>query len=158
MARSLTNSRGYRQIEPYSEHAATGAGLGPTYEQLDPAGPCSPPAKPSVQQEKLQETNGSLVSWFSMNTIRDTPALRLGDATALKTKAFADGLSWLLLEGGFDLRQWACNIPAAVEHLPSEAISKYTEIWLSKGLVWIHFCFIENRAQVFQQTTDACDL
>lgn len=45
-AGSLTNSHGYRQIEPYSGHAATGAGLGPTHEQLDPAGPCSPPAKP----------------------------------------------------------------------------------------------------------------
>lgn len=36
----------------------------------------------------------------------------------------------LLAKGGFDIRQWASNDPGVVQHLPPEAKSKTTELWL----------------------------
>lgn len=53
--------------------------------------------------------------------------------TTEEAKALVDRLRHLLLEGGFDLRQWASNIPEVVEHLPPEAKSECCELWLSKG-------------------------
>ncbi len=53
--------------------------------------------------------------------------------TAAEAKALIDDLRQLLLEGGFDLRQWASNVPGVVEHLPPEAKSERCELWLSKG-------------------------
>lgn len=42
-------------------------------------------------------------------------------------------LCTLLVEGGFDLRQWASNKPEVVSHLPTEARSSATEQWLSQS-------------------------
>lgn len=51
-----------------------------------------------------------------------------------------------LMNGGFELRQWASNIPEVIHHLPAELKSKSGEIWLSQemtnpqenalGLIW----------------------
>ncbi|KAF7647360.1 hypothetical protein LDENG_00173590 [Lucifuga dentata] len=32
-----------------------------------------------------------------------------------------DALRHLLKEGGFEIRQWACDLPSVIEHLPPEA-------------------------------------
>lgn len=47
--------------------------------------------------------------------------------TASDAKVIVSGLRQLLSEGGFDIRQWACNLPSVIEHLPSEPRSTGTE-------------------------------
>lgn len=49
-----------------------------------------------------------------------------------EAKQLVDKLCELLASGGFDLRQWASNVPIVVEHLPAEARSDSTELWLSQ--------------------------
>jgi len=43
-----------------------------------------------------------------------------------------DKLRQILASGGFDLRQWASNVPSVVEQLPTDARSNSTELWLSQ--------------------------
>ncbi|XP_073779514.1 uncharacterized protein isoform X2 [Danio rerio] len=50
-----------------------------------------------------------------------------------EAKAIIDGLRESLLKGGFEIRQWACNVPSVLKHLPSEAISASSECWLSQS-------------------------
>ncbi|XP_067270804.1 uncharacterized protein [Pseudorasbora parva] len=50
-----------------------------------------------------------------------------------EAKAIIDGLRQSLLKGGFEIRQWACNIPSVLRHLPSEARSASSECWLSQS-------------------------
>ncbi|KAI4901564.1 hypothetical protein NFI96_009438, partial [Prochilodus magdalenae] len=50
-------------------------------------------------------------------------------------KEMVDKLRSLLLEGGFDLRQWASNQPDVMAHLPMEARSLTTEQWLGLNQV-----------------------
>ncbi|XP_052449737.1 uncharacterized protein LOC128011416 [Carassius gibelio] len=51
--------------------------------------------------------------------------------TANEAKELVDRLREVLASGGFELRQWACNIPDVLRHLPAEARSDSTEQWLS---------------------------
>lgn len=53
--------------------------------------------------------------------------------TTVEAKALIDNLRQLLQEGGFDLWQWASNVPAVIKYLPPEAKSERCELWLSKG-------------------------
>ncbi len=46
-----------------------------------------------------------------------------------------DGLRGLLGSGGFEIRQWACNMPNVIDHLPREARSDSIELWLSHDKV-----------------------
>ncbi|XP_073722599.1 uncharacterized protein [Misgurnus anguillicaudatus] len=39
----------------------------------------------------------------------------------------------ILSEAGFDIRQWACNDPGVLSHLPTEARSASVELWLTQG-------------------------
>lgn len=48
-----------------------------------------------------------------------------------QAKRLIDGLRALLAEGGFDIRQWSCNMPDVISHLPTEAKSTSCELWLS---------------------------
>ncbi|XP_039516235.1 uncharacterized protein LOC120470711 [Pimephales promelas] len=49
-----------------------------------------------------------------------------------EAKNIVDRMRKLLSAGGFDIRQWASNIPTVVEHLPLEARAASTELWLSQ--------------------------
>lgn len=42
-----------------------------------------------------------------------------------------DGLHQLLHTGGFEICQWASNVPAVIEHLPSDVRTKSSALWLS---------------------------
>ena len=67
-------------------------------------------------------------------------------ASVSEAKQLVNKLQPLLLSGGFELRQWATNVPAIISHLPSEARSESCELWLSHdgadpqertlGLLW----------------------
>ncbi|KAJ8403170.1 hypothetical protein AAFF_G00353870 [Aldrovandia affinis] len=46
-------------------------------------------------------------------------------------KEVIDKLRGLLMEGGFELRQWASNIPDVISHLPKEIRSEGSEQWLN---------------------------
>ena len=50
-----------------------------------------------------------------------------------EAKDLVDGLRQLLLTGGFEIRQWASNIPEVIEHLPSNVRSESSELWLSQS-------------------------
>ncbi|XP_067303718.1 uncharacterized protein [Pseudorasbora parva] len=51
--------------------------------------------------------------------------------TAEEAKELVDQLREVLGSGGFEIRQWACNIPDVLRHLPAEARSDSMERWLS---------------------------
>ncbi len=52
----------------------------------------------------------------------------------------------LLASEGFEIRQWATNVPSVVQHLPTKARSENIELWLQQnhsdplelalGLMW----------------------
>lgn len=49
-----------------------------------------------------------------------------------EAKSLVDSLRNLLATGGFELRQWASNIPDVICHLPKEARSESSELWISQ--------------------------
>ncbi|XP_073770437.1 uncharacterized protein [Danio rerio] len=51
--------------------------------------------------------------------------------TAAEAKRLVDRLREVLSFGGFEIRQWACNVPSAISHLPKDARSDSMERWLS---------------------------
>lgn len=53
--------------------------------------------------------------------------------TSDEARNLIDKLRDLLAAGGFDLRQWASNEPAVISHLPKEARSESSELWLSQN-------------------------
>nr|XP_055033759.1 uncharacterized protein LOC129422083 [Misgurnus anguillicaudatus] len=50
-----------------------------------------------------------------------------------EAKEIVDGLRQLLSKGGFEIRQWACNVPTVIQHLPPEARSANSERWLAQS-------------------------
>ncbi|KAJ8016196.1 hypothetical protein DPEC_G00004680 [Dallia pectoralis] len=52
--------------------------------------------------------------------------------TPEEAKQLVDDLRETLASGGFDLRQWASNQTSVVSHLPKEARSDSTELWLAE--------------------------
>ncbi|KAL0153880.1 hypothetical protein M9458_050801 [Cirrhinus mrigala] len=53
-------------------------------------------------------------------------------STADEARGLIDHLRELLASRGFNIRQWASNQPEVVSHLPKEAQSTSTELWLSQ--------------------------
>jgi hypothetical protein len=49
-----------------------------------------------------------------------------------KATELVNKLQALLVSGGFELRQWASNIPSVVAHVPVEARSEKNELWLTE--------------------------
>ncbi|KAG1926322.1 guanine nucleotide-binding protein G(I)/G(S)/G(O) subunit gamma-2 [Pimephales promelas] len=49
-----------------------------------------------------------------------------------KAKLLVDRLRDLLASAGFELRQWACNDPGVLRHLPQEARSESLDLWLAQ--------------------------
>lgn len=74
-----------------------------------------PPALDTIEQ-----------SFYVDNCLHSTP-------TSDEARSLVDSLCQFLSKGGFELRQWACNFPTVIEHLPPEARSTASELWLSKG-------------------------
>lgn len=62
------------------------------------------------------------------NCLHSLPASQEARQLVNKTKT-------LLTTGGFEIGQWASNVPAIVEHLPKEARSVSTELWLFQDCV-----------------------
>lgn len=66
--------------------------------------------------------------------------------TARQAVELVNRLQSHLLEGGFELRQWASNVPTVIQHLPDVLKSESNEIWLRQestnpqeralGLIW----------------------
>ncbi len=94
---------------------------------------CSPCCAIYALQHHAQEhrdTMASLVdivetSFYVDNCLHSTP-------NQVEAKAIIDGLRQSLLQGGFEIRQWASNEPTVLKHLPSEARSASSECWLSQ--------------------------
>lgn len=57
-----------------------------------------------------------------------------------------DELRDLLASGGFELRQWASNMPSVVEHLPKEARSDSLELWLTQDTADLRM--VDSQGQV----------
>ncbi|XP_005167247.1 uncharacterized protein [Danio rerio] len=49
-----------------------------------------------------------------------------------KARSLIDRMRSHLSSGGFEIRQWASNIPQVIEHLPIEARAASTELWVSE--------------------------
>lgn len=62
-------------------------------------------------------------SFYVDNCLRSLP-------TAEDARSLVDKMRDLLMTGGFEIRQWASNDPTVVAHLPAEAKSEATELWL----------------------------
>ena len=52
--------------------------------------------------------------------------------TPEEAKQLVDRLRDILSLAGFDLRQWACNEPSVLNHLPTEARSQSLDLWLAQ--------------------------
>lgn len=86
----------------------------------------------SVQQSVIQ-------SFYVDNCLQSFPS-------AVDARTLLDKLRSCLAAGGFDICQWASNDPAVINHLPPEAKSQSSELWLSEdrgepqertlGLLW----------------------
>lgn len=95
---------------------------------------CSPCCAIYALQHHIKESinKGPLLfetidqSFCADNCFHSTP-------TAEEANTLVNSLCQTLAEGGFELRQWACNLPAVTEHLPPEARSTASELWLSKS-------------------------
>ncbi|KAE8278169.1 hypothetical protein D5F01_LYC23757 [Larimichthys crocea] len=80
-----------------------------------------------------------LQSFYVDNCLQSFP-------TEGQAKSFLDRLRARLATGGFEIRQWISNLPSVVQHLPKEARSESTEMWLIQdhtdpwegalGLIW----------------------
>ncbi|XP_065102634.1 uncharacterized protein [Paramisgurnus dabryanus] len=67
-------------------------------------------------------------------------------STPEEAKELIDKMRPLLASGGFEIRQWASNVPSVVQHLPAGARSESIELWLQQytpdplehalGLMW----------------------
>lgn len=55
--------------------------------------------------------------------------------TSKEAKQLVDRLRDLLSAAGFELRQWACNEPSVLDHLPQEARSQSLDLWLAQDQV-----------------------
>lgn len=49
-----------------------------------------------------------------------------------EARCLVDGLREMLSRAGFDIRQWASNVPSVLSHLPSEARAESLELWLAQ--------------------------
>ncbi|XP_025763702.1 uncharacterized protein LOC109202593 [Oreochromis niloticus] len=95
---------------------------------------CSPCCAIYALQQHVRDTcrsNHDLVdcveqSFYVDNCLRSTHSQE-------EAKALVDSLRQLLHTGGFEIRQWASNIPAVIEHLPSNVRSESSDLWLSQS-------------------------
>lgn len=94
---------------------------------------CSPCCAIYALQRHIQDTSESnhLIdcveqSFFVDNCLHSTHSKE-------EAKDLVDGLRQLLHTGGFEIRQWASNVPTVIEHLPSDVRSESSELWLSQS-------------------------
>lgn len=83
-------------------------------------------------------------------------------ATPDEAKVLVNSLRNLLAEGGFELRQWTWNFPNMIDHLPNEARSESSELWLNQtksdpqelalGLHWM----CQSHTLGYQNCLDDC--
>lgn len=94
---------------------------------------CSPCCAIYALQRHVQntsESNSDLIdiveqSFYVDNCLHSTHSKE-------EAKDIVDRLRHLLHTGGFEIRQWASNVPAVIEHLPSNIRSESSELWLSQ--------------------------
>lgn len=81
-----------------------------------------------VQENTLpgEETRVAVEKHFYVDNFLQS-VTSIDKATELVNKIQA-----LLVSGGFELRQWASNIPSVVAHLPVESRSERNELWLTE--------------------------
>ncbi|KAI3374589.1 hypothetical protein L3Q82_021164 [Scortum barcoo] len=94
---------------------------------------CSPCCAIYALQQHVQnasESNSDLIdiveqSFYVDNCLHSTHSKE-------EAKDVVDRLRQLLHTGGFEIRQWASNVPAVNEDLPSDVRSESSELWLSQ--------------------------
>lgn len=89
---------------------------------------CSPCCAICVLQRHIQDHLIDCVeqSFYVDNCLRSTHSKEVA-------KDVVDGLRQLLHTGGFEICQWASNVPAVIEHLPSDTRSESIELWVSQS-------------------------
>jgi hypothetical protein len=66
------------------------------------------------------------VKFYIDNCLQSIPS-------ADEARNLANGLWQWLHTGGFEIRQWASNVPTVIKHLPPEARSESSKLWLSQS-------------------------
>ncbi len=96
---------------------------------------CSPCCAIYALQRHVQHTSESsnhLVDFVEQSFYGDVFCLRSTHSKE-EAKELVDDLRQLLNIGGFEIRQWASNVPTVIEHLPTNVRSESSELWLSQS-------------------------
>lgn len=86
---------------------------------------CTAASHPGPRGTSFTEGHGT-ISFYVDNFLHST-------CTVEEAKDLVDDLRKLLSDGGFEIRQWASNLPSVIEDLPPEATSASSELWLSRS-------------------------
>ncbi|XP_077361612.1 uncharacterized protein LOC144006574 [Festucalex cinctus] len=78
----------------------------------------------SQPSEDVRETIEK--SFYVDNCLQSVP-------TVQEAQHLVNKLTALLAAGGFELRQWASNVPETIKHLPREVRSESSELWLQES-------------------------
>nr|XP_055038153.1 uncharacterized protein LOC129426051 [Misgurnus anguillicaudatus] len=70
--------------------------------------------------------------WRDLNT-EEPPNIYTCLTSVEETHHLVDKLTSLLTTGGFELRQWGSNNPEFINHLPKEARSESSELWINES-------------------------
>ncbi len=107
---------------------------------------CSPCCATYTLQRHVKDSQADEEVQYSVNQCFYVDNCLQSLTSPVAAKSLLDKLRSILSEGGFDLRQWASNDPLVISHLPPEARSESSELWLSEdradpqertlGLLW----------------------
>lgn len=76
----------------------------------------------------MQNVRVSIEQFFYVdNCLQSLPSVE-------EAQHLVDKLTSLLATGGFELRQWASNTPEVIRHLPREARSESSKLWLKETI------------------------
>lgn len=102
--------------------------------QVSPFGTtCSPCCATYALQQHVQDNkvgNEDILESIEQALYLDNCLQTLGTVT--EARDLVNKMRELLSVGGFEIRQWASNNIAVIDHLPSEARSQSSELWLSQ--------------------------
>ncbi|KAJ8364266.1 hypothetical protein SKAU_G00130970 [Synaphobranchus kaupii] len=97
-------------------------------------GKSSHSAQPAAHAEPLSPYRSRF--WITVNQMKMyTTRMNVASTStsAEEAKQLVEKLRALLASGGFELRQWASNLAAVISHLPKEARSESSKVWLSEN-------------------------
>ncbi|KAL7873503.1 hypothetical protein AOLI_G00125740 [Acnodon oligacanthus] len=94
---------------------------------------CSPCCATCVlQHHVVTHSQPDDILWFTVKNCFYVDNCLRSVRTPSEAKIMVDQLRDLMASAGFELRQWACNDPSLLSHLPQEARSESLDLWLAQ--------------------------